>query len=821
MKRNKNWLTGPVARRTVLKGMGLTAAAAGLAPRVFANAPRGIPVLTEKYLNTSHFGVFWSFVEGGRVKYVLPFEGDPVPSPLLQALPDRLYSNNRVKAPMVRAGYLKDGHASDTSLRGGDTWVRVPWDEALDMVAAELKRVRDAYGPSAVYGGSYGWASSGALHSAPTLLYRFLNATGGFVSSIGDYSTGAAQVIMPHVLGRLEVYEQPTAWPVVVENTELAVLWSADPMTTNQIGYAPPDHGSHVGFGQLKEKGTEIISINPLVTDSARYLGAETIQVRPNTDVALMLGIAHAMYSEGLHDQAFLDKYTFGFDRFLAYLTGESDGTPKTPEWAAEITGVPADTMRTLARKFTSKRTMLMAGWGMQRQHHGEQRHWMLVTLASMIGQIGLPGGGFGLSYHYSNGGTPASVPNGLRGIGGSVSGPEGMWPEGVSKAIPVARVSDMLLEPGGKIQFNGREIVYPDIHMVLWAGGNPFHHHQDRNKMIQAFRKPETIVVNDSWWTATAKFADIVLPATTYMERNDLDSVGDYSGRYLVANHQAVEPVFEARHDFDIYAALAERMGAGELFTEGKSEMDWLRQFYEVAKGVSAGGGVTLPDFDTFWDQGYVEMPVPEASNAFVRYADFRADPGVNMLGTPSGRIEIYSRTIEGFAYDDCPPHPTWMEPVEWAGSAKAAQYPLQLITPHPRDRLHSQLDNTWIKQWLNVDDREPMWMHPADAEARGLADGDVVRVFSERGQVLAGLMVTDRVRQGVVALSEGAWYDPAEPGVVGSLCKHGDVNVLSIDIGTSKLAQANCGHTMLVQVEKFEGILPAVTAHVSPRGA
>src|SRR5690606_3145820 len=161
---------------------------------------------------------------------------------------------------------------------------------------------------------------------------------------------------------------------------------------------------------------------------------------------------------------------------------------------------------------------------------------------------------------------------------------------------------------------------------------------------------------------------------------------------------------------------------------------------------GVSAGGGVTLPDFDTFWEQGYVEMPVPEASNEFVRYADFRADPSVNMLGTPSGRIEIYSRTIEGFAYDDCPPHPTWMEPVEWAGRAKAAQFPLQLITPQRRDRLHSQLDNTWIKQWLNVDDREPLWMNPVDAQARGLSDGDVVRVSSERGKVLAGLLVTDR---------------------------------------------------------------------------
>jgi trimethylamine-N-oxide reductase (cytochrome c) len=819
---SKNWLTERVGRRTVLKGMGATAAAAGLGQLAFANAPRGIPRDHATYMSSSHWGVFRAHVEAGRVTYVLPFEGDPAPTPMLQSFVDRLYSNNRVKAPMVRAGFLRDGANSDTTMRGRDEWVRVSWDEALDLVASEVTRVRETYDNSAIYAGSYGWYSTGKLHAAPTLLRRFLTLNGGFVGSIGDYSTAAAQVIMPHVVGRLEVYEQQTAWPVVVDNSELVVLWSADPMVTNQIGWNAPDHGGMVGFQQLKEKGTEVISINPIVTDSARYLGAETVQVRPNTDVAMMLGIAHAMVDEGLHDAAFLDRYTFGFDRFAAYLTGESDGQPKTPEWAEGITGVPAETMRTLARKFAGNRTMLMGGWGMQRQHYGEQRHWMLVTLASMIGQIGLPGGGFGFSYHYSNGGSPSAVPSGLRGIPAGVGSEEGPdWLDTASEAIPVARISDMLLNPGKTIDFNGSRITYPDTKMIFWAGGNPFHHHQDRNQMIRAWQKPETIVVNEPWWTATAKFADIVLPAATGLERNDLDLVGDYSGQYVIAKQKAIDPVFESRTDFDIFADLAERLGTGEGFTEGKSEMDWLREFYANVERVSAAGGVDVPDFDTFWEQGYVQMPVTEAGRNYVRYADFREDPIGNILGTPSGRIEIFSTTIEGFDYDDCPPHPTWMEPIEWSGSEKAAEYPLQLITPHPRDRLHSQLDNTWIKQWLNIDDREPLWMHPADAEARGLSNGDVVRVFSERGAVLAGLLVTDRIREGVVALSEGAWYDPEEPGVVGSLCKRGDVNVLTVDIGTSKLAQGNCGHTMIVEVEKYEGTPPAVTAHVSPKGA
>lgn len=821
-EKSKSWWSRSMERRSVLKGMGATALAAGFGPLVFANSPRGIPLDHATYMSSSHWGVFRAHVEAGRVSYVMPFEGDPAPTPMLQAFPDRLYSNNRVKAPMVRAGFLANPGNSDTSMRGRDDWVRVSWDEALDLVANELTRVRETHGNSAVYGGSYGWYSTGKLHAAPTLLRRFLGMNGGFLDRIGDYSTGAAQVIMPHVVGTLEVYEQQTTWPVVVENTDLVVLWGADPMVTNQIGWAAPDHGGMVGCRQLRDKGTEVISVNPIVTDSARYLSAENVHVRPNTDVALMLGVAHTMYQEGLHDAAFLDRYTFGFDRFAAYLTGENDGQAKTPEWAEAITGVPADRIRSLARKFVAGRTMLMAGWGMQRQHHGEQSHWMLVTLAAMIGQIGLPGGGFGLSYHYSNGGSPASVPSGLRGISSGVSSSEGAdWLQTASRAIPVARIADLLLNPGKTLQFNGREITYPDTQLVYWAGGNPFHHHQDRNRLIEAWRKPETVIVHEPWWTATAKFADIVLPATSELERDDLDVVGDYSGRYIVAKQKAVEPVFEARDDYAIFSDLAERLGFAEQYTEGKDAMDWLREFYEGARESSAGRGVDMPEFEAFWEQGYFEMPRSEEGANFVRYADFREDPVANILGTPSGRIEIFSTTIEGFGYEDCPPHPTWLEPVEWAGSDKADTFPLQLITPHPRDRLHSQLANTWIRQWLNVEGREPAWINPAEAEARGLADGDVVRVFNDRGQVLAGLVVTDRIMPGVIAVSEGGWYDPEDPGSIGALDKYGDVNVLTIDMGTSQLAQGNIGQTALVQAEKYADTPPTVTAFDAPEGA
>jgi trimethylamine-N-oxide reductase (cytochrome c) len=627
---------------------------------------------------------------------------------------------------------------------------------------------------------------------------------------------------MPHVVGRLEVYEQQTAWPVVVENTDLLVFWGANPMITNQIGWIIPDHGGFEGLAAFKETGKPVICIDPVRTETCDEMNAEWIAPKPQTDVAMMLGVAHALYDEGLHDQDFLDNYTFGFDRFLPYLTGESDGQPKTPEWASEICGVPADTIRDLARRFASGRTMLASGWSLQRQHLGEQRHWMLVTLASMLGQIGLPGGGFGLSYHYSSGGSPAARGPVLPGItdgGKAVEGAAWLTESG-SATIPLARVVDMLENPGAPFQFNGTNGTYPDVKMTYWTGGNPFSHHQDRNRMVRAWRKFETVVVQDFQWTATARHADIVLPATTSYERNDIEQYGDYSLKAIVAMKKVVDPVYEARSDFEIFAALADRLGKRAEFDEGKSEMDWIRQFYSSAVEQGEGLGVDMPDFDSFWEQGFVEFPVTEEGRSFVRYADFREDPLLEPLGTPTGVIEIYSVNIEKMGYDDCPPHPVWMEPVERL-DGPGAKYPLHVSTSHPRSRLHSQLCGTKLREQYAVAGREPCLINPADAEARGIADGDVVRVFNDRGQILAGAVVTDAIRPGVLRVNEGGWFDPVDPTDAGGLDAYGDVNCLTVDMGTSKLAQANCGHTALADVEKFTGDLPEVKVFSTPTNA
>ncbi len=805
-----------ISRRTFVEGTAAAVGAAALPSAAQAFGPGGNLLEQRTVLTASHWGMVSAVTQGGRFVKALPFSKDPAPTPMIGAFADAVYSRSRIAHPMVRKGFLAKGAESDRTQRGRDEFVRVSWDEALDLVAAELGRVKKQYGNAAFFAGTADWQSSGLLHSASALVRRMLNLHGGFTDDTGDPSIAAAMVILPHVLGDLEVYDQQTAWPSILENSQTVILWGADLIKGNQIGTHPADHYAYGALEALRAKVAarkiEVISIDPRMTDTAQYVGAKWVAPRPNTDTALMLALAHTLYAEKKHDAAFLAKYTFGFDRFLPYLLGKPDGQPKTPEWAAAITGLKPEAIRDLAHSLAGKRSMIITGYAIQRADHGEQPYWALVALASMLGQIGLPGGGLGFSYHYDNGGSLSAKSPGVTGIAAGDNP--------VKNALPFERVADMLLSPGTEVDYNGSKFTYPDIKMIYWAGGNPLTHLWQTSKVVEAWRRPETIVVADPFWTATAKFADIVLPATTTFERNDLEVCGAYSQRFIVAMHKVVDPVGEARSDYDMLADISKRLGFHDKFTEGKTELEWLRSFYAQARATAAKTlALKLPDFDAFWKgEGYVELPIPADAKAYVKHADFRADPKKNPLGTPSGRIELYSPKIASFKYDDCPGHATWLEPAEWLGSEKAKTYPLHVVSPHPNYRLHSQLDNTWIREWYEVGAREPVWINVDDAKRRGIADGDVVRVFNDRGAVLAGALVTGRVRSGVVVLHEGAWYDPDKPGEPDALCKHGLINVLTLDKGTSKLAQGNIANTALVEVEKYQQPLPAITAFDAP---
>ena len=754
--------------------------------------------------HSSHWGAFQAEVEGGRIVATRPFAKDPDPSPIVASVPSAIEHATRVRQPMVRLGWLEGRHATG---RGSEPFVPVSWERATALVCDELARVREQFGNEAIFGGSYGWASAGRLHHAPTLLHRFLGLFGGYTFSVNSYSMACGEVIMPHVIGR---GQRNTSWPVIAEHGELVVAFGGLPLKNGQVQSGGcGEHTVARGLRNARSAGVQFVCITPLLDDVEDFLDADVLVPRPNTDVAIMLGLAHTLVSEGLHDSEFLAQYCVGFERFLPYLMGDEDGQPKDADWAAEIAGLEAVEIRTLARRMAARRTFITCSLSTQRQDHGEQSYWMGITLAAMLGQLGLPGGGFGFGFAAVNGtGNPNMRIRAPRLEAG---------PNPVKSFIPASRISDMLLDPGGTIDYNGRRLTFPDIRLIYWAGGNPFHHHQDLNRLLRAWQKPETVIVHEIWWNATARHADIVLPATSTLERNDLGA--NIEDRFLFAMQQAIPPVGEARSDYDILAGLASKLGFGESFTENRSEMQWLRHFYEEIVQGAAQQGVELPGFERFWEDGHVEFPFEREST--VMLGKFRASPDEHPLSTPSGKVEIFSERIESFGYDDCPGHPVWQEPAEWLGSALTRRFPLHLTATQPATRLHSQLDCGAGSQAAKVAGREPLLIHPLDAADRGIAEGDVVRVFNDRGALLAGAVISGRIRRNVVQVATGAWYSPLEPGKIGTLDVHGNPNVLTRDVGSSKLAQGPTAHTALVQVERFRGEVPPVTVMEPPAGA
>ena len=755
----------------------------------------------------SHWGIFTAEVEEGRVVGVRPFEKDPRPSDIIQAIPSAVHSQCRVLRPMVRKGWLEEGPKSPAAGRGAEPFIPLSWDRALDLVAQELARVKKEYGNEAIYASS-GWASAGCFHHAQAQLTRFLNGFGGFVSQVTNYSFGAASVIVPRIVGTMQPVTGPmTSWPTIVRYSKLMVLFGGMSPKNSQIN--KDGVGSHDTVDwteKARAAGVQFVSISPLRDDVAEGLQAQQLSIRPNTDAAFMLGLMHTLIAENLHDAAFLNRYCVGFERLRSYIMGESDSVPKSADWAARITDVDGEAIRKLARHMAATRTMIAVSWSVQRAHHGEQPYWAAIALAAMLGQIGLPGGGFGFGYGANAGAGNPRNPMPVPRL------PTGQNP--VKASIPVARVTDMLLNPAGPFDFNGQRRTYPDVRLVYWCGGNPFHKQQDLNRLVRAWRKPETIIIHEPWWTPAARRADIVLPCATTLERNDIGA--SYSDRFWFAMQRAIEPVGDARTEYDIYTALAERLGFREAFTEGRTEAEWLRQLYDTARQQADRQGLEVPSFDQFWEVGHFEFPVP--SEPPVLFASFRVDPEASPLKTPSGKIEIFSEAIDGFGYPDCPGHPMWLEPAEWLGSEKAKIYPLHLVSNQPRVRLHSQLDCGEVSAASKIAGRELVWIHPQDAAARGIRSGDVLRIYNDRGACLAGAWVTEQIRPGVIQLATGAWYDPVDPSEAGSMDKHGNPNVLSLDIGTSRLAQSCSAQTALVQVEPFRAPLPEITAFIPP---
>lgn len=814
-----------ITRRSFLKGVATTSAVSVIGPSLLASASANAAESTGTWkVSGSHWGAFRAHIYAGKVQEIKPLESDTNPTDMINGIKGIIYSPSRVRYPMVRLDWLKK-HKYSAETRGDNRFIRVTWDEALDLFYRELERVQKDYGPWALHAGQTGWRQTGQFHSCTSHMQRAVNMHGNFITKVGDYSTGAGQTILPYVLGSTEVYAQGTSWSEILENSDNIVLWANDPVKNLQVGWNCETHQSFPYLEQLKEKVAKgeinVLSVDPVKNKTQRFLENDHLYINPMTDVAFMMAVAHVLYNEDLYDKEFIKTYCLGFEDFIKYVQGETkDKIVKTPEWAEEICGVKADKIREFARMLVNGRTQILMGWCIQRQEHGEQPYWAAAVVAAMVGQIGLPGGGISYGHHYSGIGVPST---GFAAPGGFPrnldTGSKPKWDNndfnGYSRTIPVARWVDCLLEPGKEIRYNGSKVKLPGYKMMVISGNNPWHHHQDRNRMKKAFKQLQTVVTVEFAWTATCRFSDIVLPACTQFERNDIDVYGSYSGKGLIAMHRLVDPLFQSKTDFEIFTELTRRFGRHNEYTRGMDEMQWVRSLYDDCRAANKAK-FDMPEFDEFWEKSVLDFG---EGSPWVRHADFRKDPEINALGTPSGFIEITSRKIGRYGYEHCQEHPMWFEKTERShGGPGSDKFPYWLQSCHPDKRLHSQMcESEEFRATYAVQGREPVYINPQDAKAKGIKDGDLVRVYNDRGQLLAGAVLTDSYPRGVIRIEEGAWYGPLNEKE-GAICTYGDPNTLTMDIGSSELAQATSANTCIVEFEKFTGKVPPVTSFGGP---
>lgn len=751
------------------------------------------------HLLGTHFGTFAVERDETGAPRLAPFPGDPAPSPLGQGFLELADHPLRLRFPMVRAGWWHRTRSGTG--RGNEAFLAVGWDAVLDRLAAEIDGTRRQHGNRAIFAGSYGWASAGRFHHAQSQLKRALNLLGGFTASVNSYSYGTAGVLLPHVLGESHRDACDTApmWDDMIARCRLLIAFGGLRESNAQVESGGCGrHEVRARLEQLAAAGCRIVVLSPWLADKPDWLAAEHIPIRPNSDAAVLLAMARLLRQEGRADDTFLSRCTSGYGDFAAYL---DRGAPTLAQ-ASQLSGVPADMIAGLARQVAAVPATLTLAWSLQRARHGEQPYWAAIALAAMAGHIGRPGCGiaFGL-------GSVGSVGNPVRRLDGPALA-QGRNP--VPDVIPVARITELLENPGGTLAYDGRTIDLPDIRMVWWAGGNPFHHHQDLNRLRRAWQRPQTVVVQEPFWTATARHADVVLPSALPTERNDL--AASSRDNWIVASRAVAPPPPDVLSDHEALARLLARFGLRETFTEGRDEMGWIAHLYAGYRDKHP----ELPEFSTFWHAGSAQLTGrPAAADRRNRLAHFVADPDTAPLDTPSGRIELTSSRIAGFAIDDCPGHPVWREPDEWLGATLARDFPLHLLAPQPSGRLHSQLDAARASRQGKRQGRERIFLSSQDGAARGIATGTVVRVFNRRGALLAVAEIDDGMMPGVAALPTGAWFDPDPQG---GPERHGNPNVLTPDIGSSRLSQGPSPNSCLVEVERWSGPLPPVAVHQPP---
>jgi anaerobic dimethyl sulfoxide reductase subunit A len=626
-----------------------------------------------------------------------------------------------------------------------------------------------------------------------------MNTVGGYLNHYGTYSAAQIAAALPYTFGGGWVNNNSIEG---LQDTKLVVYFGNNPGETRMSGGGVIYH-----LQQFKKRNdTRLIMIDPRYTDTAVTAADEWIPIRPGTDAALINGMAYVMITEGLIDHEFLDKYCVGFDKdhmpegyedqdsYKDYILGDGeDGIAKTPEWAAQITGIPAVKIVQLAREIAlTKPAYIAQGWGIQRQANGEQACRAISMLSILTGNVGIRGGGTG-ARDANFGISMSGFPTLSNPVETSIS--VFTWPDAIKRGTEMTALADGVR---GKDKLD-----VPIKFMWNYAGNCIINQHSDVNgttEILQDENLCEMIVVIENHMTPSAKFADILLPDTTNFESMDISPNGDSGNMgYAIFCDNAIDPLFETMPVYKMCTEIAKRLGVEDEFTEGRTQEDWLKYAVEQTRE----NNPDFPDYDTFREMGIYKVPNPNPTEYAIAYKAFREDPEANPLGTPSGLIEIFSPRLheisqtwelpEGDVITGLPIYvPTW----EGYEDPLRETYPLQLIGHHYKQRTHSTYGNV---AWMREAAPQEVWINPLDAETRDIQLGDMVYVYNDRGRVKLPAKVTQRMMPGVVSIPQGAWYAPNADGVDEGGC----VNVLTA-YRPSPLAKGNPQHTNLVEIEK-----------------
>ncbi len=709
----------------------------------------------------------------------------------------RQYHPDRLTRPLKRVGR-----------RGSGEFTPISWDAALDTVVSEMERVKRQYGSSALFV-PYGTGSYNQLNGSH-VARRLMNLYGGCLGIYNSYSWAATNLATPTVYGTLVTGNQRQDWL----NARYILMWGWNPAEMR-------DGTNSDYFVKLaREAGARVVCIDPRHSLSAASLADEWIPIRPGTDTAMMSAMAYVMLTEHLYDAEFVRTHCVGFDAsqmpvpgeesYSDYILGVRDGTPKTPEWAEAITAVPAETIGRIAREYaTFKPSVLYQGYGMQRRAYGEQVVRLGCVLAAITGNVGVAGGwASGLGLQAPDGGGLWTVfPTGENPVKASI--PVFLWTEAVLRGKSMSSADGI----------RGTDRLDNDIKLIYAVATNCLiNQHADVNRTTEILRdesKVEFIAVQDNFLTPSARFADIVLPACTQFETWGVEDGWKY-GDEVILQPKLVEPLGESKSDYRICAELAERLGIGEAFTQGRDEKGWVEYCLNEFRRLRFP---ELPSLEEFLEKNLGAWTRPAVKPA-VAFEDFRRDPENYPLKTPSGKIEIFSKQLYDLENpEEIPPVPKYIQEWESPLGDQAAetpsslslngealrsprlrgekQFPLQAIGHHTLHRVHSTHDNN---DWLEEAFPQRVFINPIDAAARGIRDGDEVEVYNQRGALILPCRVTPRIMPGVVDIPQGAWYEPDEDGVDRGGC----VNVLTSHHWTP-FAYGTAQHTIMVQVEGY----------------